>query len=268
MKTLRSASSIINPSITLVGAGPGDPELISLKGIRALQKANVVLYDALVDESLLLYAPAEAIHVYVGSSNGESEFSQQTINKLMVDYAMNFGHVVRLKGGDLFVFGNGHEEMDFAEAYSIPIEIVPGISSAIAVPGLQGIPVTHPQFGKSVWILSAIGADGELSDQVWQAARTQATVVVLQGFHKLRELVMTFQEAGKGHLPAAAIQNGSLSQQKTAIGLVNTLEELVEEKGIDGKGPVLLVFGQVVRLHPEFQRIIRFFESPDMLDLH
>jgi uroporphyrin-III C-methyltransferase len=265
---MANSSTFIEPSITFVGAGPGDPELISLKGIRALQRANVVLYDALVDESIRSFAPATAIQVYVGSPNGEIHFSQETVNQLMVDYAMNFGHVVRLKGGDLFVYGNVYEEMTFAESYSIPYAIVPGISSAMALPGLEGIPVTHPTFGKSLWVLSAIGSDGRLSDQIREAARSQATVVVMQGYAKRAEIFELFRQIGKGHLPAAAIQNGSLPNQKVVVGLVNTLDELIEEKGIDHTGPVLLIFGQVVRLHPDFQRIIRYFESPDVLDLH
>src|SRR5690606_31992222 len=133
----------IEPRITIVGAGPGDPDLISLKGVKALKSADVILYDALVDEALLAYAPQQAIKVFVGNHSGDENFSQDVVNQLMVDYALNFGHVVRLKGGDLFVFGRGYEELDYAASYNIETEIVPGISSAISVPGLQGIPVTH-----------------------------------------------------------------------------------------------------------------------------
>ena len=263
MQSTLNKRTYVEPYITLVGAGPGDPELISLKGIKALKNANVILYDALVDESLLVYAPASAIQVFVGSPVGDNSFSQATINQLMVDYAMNFGHVVRLKGGDLFIYGNGYEELEYAASYSIPTAVIPGISSAIAVPGLQGIPVTYEPFGKSLWILSALSATGEISEQVWEAARTQATVVIMQGYEKLAEIVTIFQQAGKGNLPAAAIQNGTFPNERVAVGLVNTLEELVDEKGIDHSGPVLLVFGQVVRLHADFQRIITYFESPD-----
>src|SRR6201989_3606744 len=124
------------PRITLVGAGPGDAELITLKGLKTLKQADVVLYDALVNDELLEYAPAEAVKVYVGKRSGEHSYSQEAVNKLMVDYAINYGHVVRLKGGDPFVFGRGYEELDHAASYSIPAEVIPGISSSIAIPGL------------------------------------------------------------------------------------------------------------------------------------
>jgi uroporphyrin-III C-methyltransferase len=122
------------PRITLVGAGPGDAELITLKAIKALKTANVVLYDALVNEELLSFAPEGATRVFVGKRSGDHSYSQDAVNRLMIDYALNYGHVVRLKGGDPFVFGRGYEELDFAASYSIAAEVIPGISSSIAVP--------------------------------------------------------------------------------------------------------------------------------------
>jgi len=252
----------IEPKITLVGAGPGDPDLISIKGVKALRQANVVLYDALVDERLLAYAPEDAIKVFVGNPSGDENFSQEVVNKLMVDYALNFGHVVRLKGGDLFVFGRGYDELDFATSYSIETDIVPGISSAISVPGLQGIPVTHRGYSESLWILSGTDSRGNLSPELKDAAKSRATVVVLLGYDRLDEIVELFQLEGKGRLPAAVIQNGSMPNERVAIGLVNTIQELAEEKGIDNSGPVLLVFGSAVELHHDFQRIRQFFEWP------
>ncbi len=264
MKT-QAQRSDVEPKITLVGAGPGDPDLISVKGIKVLKEANVILYDALVDEELLHYAPPETIKVYVGNPSGDENFSQDTINRLMVDYALNFGHVVRLKGGDLFVFGRGYEELDFAASYSIETAIVPGISSAISVPGLQGIPVTHRGTSDSLWILSALGSDGKLSRELSHAAQSQATIVVLSGYPHLAAIVEVFQRQGKGGLPVAIIQNGSMAHERVAVGLVNTIEEVALEKDIDNTGPVLLVFGQAVALHGEFQKIRRFFECPDFL---
>src|SRR5690606_21343523 len=219
------------------------------------------LYDALVDERLLDYAPREAIKVYVGNPSGDENFSQDVVNQLMVDYALNFGHVVRLKGGDLFVFGRGYEELDYAASYSIETTIIPGISSAISVPGLQGIPVTHKGLSESLWILSGTDDNGNLSTELFDAACSRATVVVLLGFNRLAEIVAVYQKVGKGGLPAAVIQNGSMPNEKTAIGLVNTIVEVAEEKGIDNTGPVLLVFGTAVELHHDFQPIKQFFES-------
>src|ERR1700761_2584132 len=173
--------TVKEPRITLVGAGPGDADLITVKGIKALKTADVVLYDALVNEELLDFAPERATKVYVGKRSGDHSFSQEAINKLMIDYALNYGHVVRLKGGDPFVFGRGYEELDFAASYSIPAQVIPGISSSIGVPGLQHIPVTHRGLSESFWVVTGTTAKGAVSKDIYDAARTNATVVVLMG---------------------------------------------------------------------------------------
>lgn len=261
METTRSTRQQVDPSITIMGAGPGDPELITLKGINMLRSADVVLYDALIDPQLLDFAPEKAIKVPVGNPSGEEGFSQDVVNRLMVDYALNYGHVVRLKGGDLFVFGRGYEELDYAASCNIPTRIVPGVSSAISVPGLQGIPVTHRGVSEGLWILSGTDKQGNLSAELKLAAASTSTVVVLLGYKQLPEIVALYQQRGKGRLPAAVIQNGSMANEKTAIGLVNTIVEVAQDQGIDGSGPVLLVFGETVGLHRDFQRIHRFFEA-------
>ncbi|SHF30776.1 uroporphyrinogen-III C-methyltransferase [Pedobacter caeni] len=247
------------PRITLVGAGPGDPELITMRGANALKSADVVLYDALVNEGILDYASPDAIKVYVGKRSGEHSYAQDAINKLMVDYALNYGHVVRLKGGDPFVFGRGYEELDFAAGYSIPVTVVPGLSSSISVPGLQQIPVTHRGLSESFWVVTGTTTSGKISNDLYEAARSKATVVVLMGLGKLKEIVKLFQNEGKGQLPVAAIQSGSTENEKLAIGIVDTIVEVVEEKGIEA--PALLVFGEVVSLHPSFLPIREFFNA-------
>ncbi len=246
------------PRITLVGAGPGDADLITLKGIKALQTADVVLYDALINEELLSFAPAHATKVYVGKRSGDHSYSQEAVNKLMIDYAINYGHVVRLKGGDPFVFGRGYEELDFAASYSIPAQIVPGISSSIGVPGLQHIPVTHRGLSESFWVVTGTTTNGKVSNDVYEAARTNATVVVLMGIHKLEEITAIFKKEGKNRLPVAVIQSGTTKDEKVAIGIVDTIVELVEEKKISS--PALIVFGEVVSLHPQFQPIKEFYD--------
>src|SRR5690606_23805566 len=142
--------------------------------------------------------------------------------------------------------------------------IVPGISSAISVPGLQGIPVTHRGSSESLWILSGTDSKGNLSPELEDAARSKATVVVLLGFDRLSEITAIYKRVGKGGLPVAVIQNGSMGNEKIAIGLVNTIVEVSEEKGVDNTGPVLLVFGAAVALHDDFQRIKQFFESAEV----
>ncbi|WP_179413300.1 uroporphyrinogen-III C-methyltransferase [Mucilaginibacter sp. E4BP6] len=246
------------PRITLVGAGPGDADLITIKGIKALKTADVVLYDALVNEEILEFAPEDAVKVYVGKRSGDHSFSQDTINKLMIDYALNYGHVVRLKGGDPFVFGRGYEELDHAASFSIPATVIPGISSSIAVPGLQQIPVTHRGLSESFWVVTGTTSNGKISADIYTAAQTNATIVVLMGVHKLAEITQIFKNQGKNRLPVAVIQSGSTENEKVAIGTIDTIVEQVEEKKISS--PALIVIGEVVSLHPSFQSIKEFYD--------
>ena len=245
--------------ITLLGAGPGDPDLLTLKGVKALQAADVVLYDALTNEALLAHAPVEAIRVYVGKRSGEHSYPQETINKLMIDYALNYGHVVRLKGGDPFVFGRGYEELDYAASYSIPVDVIPGISSSIGVPGLQQIPVTHRGMSESFWVITGTTTSGEVSNDIYQAAESNATVLILMGLKKLTKIVEIFKAAGRSNLPAAVVQNGSSAEEKLVIGVVDTIESLVQQENV--KAPALLIFGEVVSLHPSFKKLVKQYAS-------
>ncbi|MDB5003971.1 MAG: sumT 1 [Mucilaginibacter sp.] len=238
------------PKITLVGAGPGDADLITLKGIKALQTADVVLYDALVNEELLDFAK-NAEKIYVGKRSGDHSYSQDAVNKLLVDYAINYGHVVRLKGGDPFVFGRGYEELDYAAAHNIPAQVIPGISSSISVPGLQHIPVTHRGLSESFWVVTGTTSNGNISNDLYEAARSRATVVVLMGLNKLAEIIEIFKKEDKNKLPVAVIQNGSTPQEKLAIGVVDNIVEIVKENNLTS--PAIIILGEVVALHPLFQ---------------
>ncbi len=222
----KTKNSIQEPRITLVGAGPGDPDLISLKGVKALNNADVVLYDALVNGALLNHAPEHAIKIFVGGQSDGESFSQDAVNKLMIDYALNYGHVVRLKSGDPFVFAKGFEEVDFAESYNIQTEIVPGISSAIGVPGLQKIPMIYGNLSESFWVLSGVNAKGEISSDLAGAAKSKATVVVLMGIERIREIAAVFIAEGKNRLPVAVIENGSAKDEKTIVGVVETIRRV------------------------------------------
>ena len=247
IQTNQTMSTSITPHITLVGAGPGDPELITLKGIRALRKADVVLYDALASNELLDFTPPEALKVYVGKRAGKHSLKQEEINLLMVQFAYSHGHVVRLKGGDPFVFGRGYEEVEFARNFGISVEIVPGISSAIAVPGLQGIPLTSRNVSESFWVLTGTTKAEQLSDDLRLAAQSSATLVILMGVQKLRLIAALLASHGKSETPAMVIQHGSTTKEKMAIGTVSTIADIVEEKGIDTPG--IIVIGEVVGLH-------------------
>lgn len=238
----------IFPKVTLVGAGPGDPELITVKGINALGEADVVLYDALVNTEILKYAPIESKKIYVGKREGQHAYPQEQINILLVDYALTHGHVVRLKGGDPFVFGRGSEELEYVESFNIATAVVPGISSSIGVPALQRIPVTHRGITESFWVLTGRNSDGKLPEDFKLAAQSDATIVVLMGLAKLPEIVKVFQKYGKGNIPVAVIQDGSLPSENAAIGSIDTIVDVVHHDNI--KSPAIIVIGEVVRKSP------------------
>lgn len=243
----------IRPKVTLVGAGPGDPDLITLKGIKAIEDADVILFDALVNEKILAFAKPSATKIYVGKRAEQLSTSQDYINKLMVDYALTHGHVVRLKGGDSFVFGRGGEELDYIHQYDIETAVVPGISSSIGLTGLQQIPLTYRGISESFWVITGSTSDGRLSDDLHTAVKTNATVVVLMGYSKLQQITALYQENGRGDLPIALIQNGSLPNERIAVGTIDTILEQVH-KNLLGV-PAIIVLGEVVGKHRQFQRL-------------
>ncbi|WMJ75038.1 uroporphyrinogen-III C-methyltransferase [Cytophagaceae bacterium ABcell3] len=238
------------PKLTLVGAGPGDPDLITVKGLKTLAEADVVLYDALAHPDLLNYAPARAIKIFVGKLKGVCQFPQEDINQLIVDNAKKHGHVVRLKGGDPFIFGRGHEEILFAQSHGVETEIVPGISSSIAVPELQQIPLTRRGINESFWVVTGTTRNHQLSEDIKDAARSKATVVILMGMTKLREIMGIFANEGKSEVPVAIIQHGTLPKEKYLIGKVGSIVEVAENAGIGS--PAIIVVGEVVSLHPDW----------------
>ncbi|MEL6941326.1 MAG: uroporphyrinogen-III C-methyltransferase [Bacteroidota bacterium] len=236
--------------ITLVGAGPGDPDLITVKGLKAIQSADVILYDALINKQILENASKHAIKVFVGKRANRHYKTQDEINILMVQYALMHGHVVRLKGGDPFVFGRGQEEKAFAEQYGIPTEVIPGISSSISVPASQGIPVTSRGLSESFWVMTGTTKSGKLSKDIEVAAQSTATVIILMGINKLAQITEKFIFAGKIDTPAMVIQNGTKQNEKYAIGTVGTIVEAVKEQEIGTPG--IIIIGDVVSLHHRF----------------
>lgn len=241
---MRSPSSCICPKLTLVGAGPGDPDLLTIKGMNALQQADVVLYDALANDELLAYVPDNAPRIYVGKRAGQHKVPQEKINRLIVNCAYRYGHAVRLKGGDPYVFGRGHEEQAYAEAAGVPTEVVPGISSAYAVPALQHIPLTKRGVSESFWVITGTTRTGQLSNDMALAAQSTATVVVLMGMNKLLEIQSVFAQHGKATTPVAIIQHGSLPQERVAICEVNNMATTAAEQQMGA--PAIIVIGEVV----------------------
>ncbi len=245
-----STKSHSSPSLTLVGAGPGDPDLLTIKGMKALQQADVVLYDALANDALLNYVPVHAPRIYVGKRAGSHKMAQEDINRLIVDCAFRYGHVVRLKGGDPYIFGRGHEEQVYAESAGVPTTVVPGISSAYAVPALQHIPLTKRGCSESFWVITGTTRSGNISRDVRLAARSTATVVILMGMAKLREIQQIFEDCGKQDTPVAIIQNGSLPEEKIGLGQVRHLQAVAEKHRL--ASPAIIVIGAVVAEHPEY----------------
>ena len=247
---------VIQPKVTLVGAGPGDPDLLTIKGVKALSEANVVLYDALANEEILTYAPKKSIKIFVGKRKGLHEYSQDQINQLIVDNALTYGHVVRLKGGDPFIFGRGSEEIEYVESFGIPTFVVPGISSSIAVPASQGISLTKRGVSESFWVITGTTSDRKLSNDVALAAKSSATVVILMGMSKLSQIVTLFQNEDKGKTPVAIIQNGTMPNEKIGIGTVDTIVNVAQMNNL--ASPAIIVIGEVVR---ESNKLKGFYEE-------
>ena len=233
------------PKLTVVGAGPGDVDLITLKAIKVLKTADVVLYDALVNEELLDFINPNAELIFVGKRRGCYKYQQEQINELIVERAKTHGHVVRLKGGDPFIFGRGAEEMEFVAGFGIETAMVPGISSSLAVPAYQNIPVTKRGSAESFWVITGTTKEHKLSNDVALAAKSNATVVVLMGMGKLAEIVALFQKEGKNELPVAIIQDGTTSREKVGIGTVDTILNVVNKNELSN--PAIIVLGEVVK---------------------
>lgn len=235
----------IHPKIVLVGAGPRDPELLTVKGLKALKEARVIVYDALVDPRLLQEAPY-AQHVFVGKRKGIKALEQHEINALLVQKSLVYGNVVRLKGGDSFVFGRGWEELEYAAQRGVDVEVVPGISSSISVPALAGVPVTHRQLATGFHVLTGTLSDGSFNTDIAQAATLNSTLVVLMGLNQVDKIVAAYKAAGKHDQAIAIISKGSWEEQTKIVGEIHSIEALVSKH--KPQAPAIVVIGEVVRL--------------------
>ncbi len=247
------------PKLTVVGAGPGDVDLITVKAIKVLKSADVVLYDALVNEELLDYINPEAEQIFVGKRRGCYKYQQEQINELIVARAKSNGHVVRLKGGDPFIFGRGAEEMEYAANFGLEVDMIPGISSSMAVAANQNIPVTKRGSSESFWVITGTTKEHKISEDIKLAAKSNATVVVLMGMSKLPEIVALFQAEGKNNLPVAIIQNGTRPEEKIGVGTVDTIEDIVLEKEL--KNPAIILLGKVVNHRQSILELQEFYAN-------
>ena len=234
--------------VYLIGAGPGDPDLLTFKALRLLQRADVVLYDRLVSSEIVAMSRRDAEHVYVGKMRSEHTVPQQEINRLLIEYAGEGKKVARLKGGDPFVFGRGGEEIAGLAQNNIPFQIVPGVSAANGCACYAGIPLTHRDHAQSVRFVTGHLKDGSM-DLPWAELVTPSqTVVVYMGLISLPIICEQLVAHGApGDTPVALIERGTTPDQQTHIGTLTSIVDLVADKNV--QAPTLIIVGGVVKLH-------------------
>lgn len=239
-------------NVYLVGAGPGDSDLITLRGLRLLQSVDVVIYDRLIPGSLLDEARPGAELIYAGKQPRRHRLSQELINELLVDRALRGLDVLRLKGGDPLIFGRGGEEALACRAYGIPFEIVPGVSSAHAAPAYAGIPLTHRQVSSAFTVITGHEEPGKPASQInYRAlARLGGTIVILMGVRQMPAITRRLISSGLDHeTRAAVIEWGTLPHQRVITGALGTIAQIAAREGIEP--PAITVIGEVVRLRDE-----------------
>ena len=244
--------------VYLVGAGPGDPKLLTVKAAELLKEADVVFYDRLVGEEILKLAPERAEKIYVGKRTGKHEVPQDKITELIIEKAQSGGKIVRLKGGDPFVFGRGGEEAEALVEKGIEFEVVPGISSSVAAPMYAGIPLTHREYAASVAIITGHRAgDAEKPINWAKIAESVDTMVILMGIESLDRIANKMLEGGVSpNKPVAIIESGTYPQQRTLIDSLGNIVKEAEKKQI--KPPAVIVIGEVANLG----RKLAWFKKP------
>lgn len=242
----------MNGKVWLVGAGPGDPGLFTLKGKKVLEQAEVVVYDSLVGDGVLSMVPREAELINVGKRAGHHLVPQDQINEILLEKALEGKRVVRLKGGDPFLFGRGGEELELLQEHQIPFEVVPGVTSPIAVPAYNGIPVTHRDYCSSVHIITGHKKAGQQYNINFKAlVETKGTLVFLMGVTALGDICSSLLDAGMDpDTPAAILQQGTTAGQKKIVATVSTLKAEVDRRGI--QTPAIIVVGGVCEVADRF----------------
>jgi len=247
--------------VALVGTGPGDPELLTIRALRLMQQADVVLYDNLVSTQVMeLVAPA-AQRIYVGKERNRHTMRQEAINELMVDLARAGNRVVRLKGGDPFIFGRGGEEIETLSAQGVTFQVVPGITAAAGVAAYAGIPLTHRDHAQACMLVTGHLRDGSMNLDWPALARPRQTLVCYMGFLGLSELCAKLVEHGlPDTTPAAIVQQGTQQSQRVVTGTLATLPALASEARL--APPTLIIVGDVVRLRDKLEWFERVQHAP------
>lgn len=252
--TQKTVSSTLG-KVYLVGAGPGDPGLLTLKGKTLLDCADVVIYDALVSPAILAMIHPDAHQIHAGKRRGQHSLLQEDINQLLIQQAQRHAIVVRLKGGDPFVFGRGGEEMLDLIAAGIPVEIVPGVTSGIAAPAYAGIPLTHRDCSSSVMFVTGHEKSGKYRPSInWSAiAQGAETLVIYMGVHNLSHIISEMLQAGRSpETPIALIRWGTRPEQEELLGTLATIVQQVQ--AVNFSSPAIAIIGDVVTLRPQLQQ--------------
>ncbi|WP_107924133.1 uroporphyrinogen-III C-methyltransferase [Lysinibacillus parviboronicapiens] len=239
--------------VHIVGAGPGDVDLITVKGLRCIETADIILYDRLINKELLTYAKKGAKLIFCGKLPSRHAMIQEQINRALVNYAQQGLNVIRLKGGDPFVFGRGAEEAEVLAQHNIPFEIVPGITSGIAAPAYAGIPVTHRDLSSSFAMVTGHMQEGKDDSIQWESlAKGIDTIAIYMGVGNLPYIRQQLLKYGREEkTPVALIQWGTFAQQKTVTGTLANIEEVVKKENI--QNPSIIVVGEVVTLREKIQ---------------
>ena len=237
--------------VYLTGAGPGDFELLTIKALRVIQEADIIIYDRLANPDILKEAKENVELIYVGKAKGSHSVPQDEINEILYKSALKYENVVRLKGGDNFVFGRGGEEGIYLYDRGITFEVIPGITSSIAVPAYAGIPVTHRGITTSFRVVTGHESPNKEVSQIdWNSFTTNETVVFLMGFHNLGKITNNLMKIGKPKdYPCAVISKGTTKDQKVVVGTLNDIVE--KSKGLET--PALIIVGEVVNLRKKLQ---------------
>lgn len=239
--------------VYIVGAGPGDPELITVKALKAIQKADVILYDRLVNKELLGEAKPSAVRVFCGKFPGNHIMTQDRINRLLVKFASKGKCVVRLKGGDPFVFGRGGEEAAYVRQLGIPVQVIPGITAGIAAPAYADIPVTHREYGNSFAVVTGHQMDGKRETNWAHLATAVDTIVIYMGMKNLSAISAALIQHGRsGDTMAAVIEQGTTSAQRVVTAPLSRIAEEAEKQGAGN--PAVIVVGDVVNCREQLQR--------------